>query len=141
MKELSWDEVMKITDILANKINGSNFHPDWLVGLARGGWIPTRLLSDKITVKKLASIGITYTDSERKVLEAYSLPSMIQKGQKILLIEDRLESGKSLKKAKEIFETKGIIVKTACYFIMTKSVITPDFFLDLNDEDIIFPWE
>ena len=112
-----------------------------LIGLARGGWIPTRLLSDRLNVKEIASIGIGYEDEARTKLKAYALPGLARTGLKVLLIEDRLESGKSLRKAFEILCEQGAAVKTAAYFSRTDSVMTPDYCLCQTNDDIIFPWE
>jgi len=140
-KKLTWHAVLKLSDQLAAKIEDSGIEFDVLIGLARGGWVPTRLLSERLNVKRIASIGISYEDEERTKLTAYSMPSPIEKGQKILLIEDRLESGKSLKKATEIFKSQGADIKTACFFTSADSVIRPDYILEETDNQIIFPWE
>ena len=140
-KKLSWEEVLKLSDQLADKIRQSGTEIDILVGLARGGWVPTRLLSDRLQVKKLASIGIGYEDAARTKLNAYSLPGLVGVPSNILLIEDRLESGKSLQKAVEILAGHGVGIKTACYFFRPDSVLVPDYYIEQNDDDIIFPWE
>ena len=140
-EKLSWEEVLKLSDTLANKIKISGFEPQLLVALARGGWIPARLLSDRLGVKRLVSIGLAYEDAARTKLVPYSLPGEPTKGQKILLIEDRLESGRSLKRAAEILLEQGAIVKTACYFFRQDSVVEPDYYETQTDSDIIFPWE
>ncbi|MCD6164911.1 MAG: hypothetical protein J7J30_05730 [Candidatus Odinarchaeota archaeon] len=41
-----WDDVYELTLKVAEKIMKSGFSPDILVGIARGGWIVARLLSD-----------------------------------------------------------------------------------------------
>ena len=137
----TWEEVLQLSDKLANKIKETGIQIDILIGLARGGWIPTRLLSDRLGVKRITSIGLAYEDTSRTELVAYSLPAEIKRGQYILLIEDRLESGRSLKRATEILEERGALVLTACYFFRSDSVVTPDFYVDQTDDDIIFPWE
>jgi hypoxanthine phosphoribosyltransferase len=141
VKRLTWQAVLKLSDLLANKIVDSGTEFDMLVGLARGGLIPSRLLSDRLNVKKVASIGISYEGSGRTNPMVYSLPSPVKKGQKILLIEDRIESGKSLKKAMEILDSQGAVTHTACYFSSNSSVLRPDYYLHETDDDIIFPWE
>ena len=93
---MTFPEILSFTSDLARKIEESGYHPDYLVGLARGGWIPTRLLSDALGVKEILSVGMRYADATRTSLVAYSLPAPMPTGKRLLLIEDCLESGKSL---------------------------------------------
>ena len=120
---LDFDEVKIQAQQLAEAIRRSGFNPTYIVGLARGGWIPARLLSDCLGVKKLLSFGVTYADSTRSQLTAYSLPEPFPKADKVLLVEDCLESGKSLELAVELFRAEGNTVRSACFFITKKTVL------------------
>ena len=60
---------------------------------------------------------------------------------KILLVEDMIETGKSLIIAKEYLESKGAKVKTACLYTMPMSEIIPDYFLKEVPTPLPFPWE
>jgi uncharacterized protein len=141
MKKITWLEFETLIKDLSGKILVDKFNPTILIALARGGWVPTRFLSNSLKIKQLASIGLTYSDETRTNLVSYSFPEPIGSIDKILLIEDRLETGRSLVEAKKIFELKGAEVKTACLYIRSDSIIRPDYFLDSIDENIIFPWE
>ncbi len=141
IQKASWLEIDRWTVELADIIKQSEFRPTLLIALARGGWIPTRLLSNFLLVNRITSIGLTYKDSQRKELVAYSFPEPIAEGEKILLIEDRLETGKSLIKAVEMLKSRNADVRTACFFIRTDSLIKPDYYLKKIDDEIIFPWE
>ena len=63
------------------------------------------------------------------------------KGKTILLVEDMLETGRSLVVAKNYLEEKGATVKTVCLYTLPISEITPDYFLREVDAVIEFPWE
>ena len=63
------------------------------------------------------------------------------KDKKILLVEDVLETGRSLIVGKQYLESKGSIVKTVCYFILPESEIIADFYIEKIIERPIFPWE
>jgi hypoxanthine phosphoribosyltransferase len=103
--------------------------------------VPTRLLSDILDVKRIASIGLTYTDSRRTRLGSYSLPQPIDRGHVLLLIEDVLETGASLVHARNILADMGAAVRTASLWYRAKSIIVPDFSLGLRDDQLSFPWE
>ena len=86
-------------------------------------------------------LGIKYEDETRTKLITYSKPSIPKECKKILLVEDMLESGKSIKWAYEYYSNQGYDVKTACLFIMKKTEFIPDFYIKTIDEKIRFPWE
>ena len=103
--------------------------------------MPARLLSDHIGVKKISSIGITYTDSSRSRREVYTIPDPIGSNDRIILIEDALESGRSLVEARDLLVSKGATVWTAALYHRPDSVVIPDFSLGLLDSIPQFPWE
>lgn len=119
----------------------SNFQADLLVGVARGGWVPTRLLSDELGVKFLASIGVTYSNAERTDLITYSVPEPIKDGTRILLIEDILESGNSVQYARRHFESRGADVRTAAFYFTERTLVRPDYSLGCVPDVPILPWE
>ena len=141
IKKLNWEEFVGLTNQLAAKILASGIRIEMLVGLARGGLIPARLLSDRLGVNKISSIGLRYEDESRTQLSFYSLPSPIIVGQNVLLIEDFLESGNSLVKATELFKVQGAFVNTASIFVGLKSIVIPDFYVIKSAMPVSFPWE
>ena len=62
-------------------------------------------------------------------------------GHNILLVEDALESGKSLIAAKKNLESKGAIVQTLALYILPGSEIKPDYYLETKEQIPKFPWE
>ncbi|MCX8163633.1 MAG: phosphoribosyltransferase family protein, partial [Candidatus Micrarchaeota archaeon] len=53
---LDWKDIEVLCYKLSKKIKKENFKPDLLVGLARGGLVPTRILSDILNIKNVAII-------------------------------------------------------------------------------------
>ena len=138
---MEWDEFNENIKQLGKIINREVFKPDIIIAIARGGWIPTRYLSDLLHTKKIGSIGIKYEDETRTKLSTYSKPSIPKECKKILLVEDMLESGNSIKWAYEYYSNHGYDVKTACLFIMKKTEFIPNFYVKIIDDKIRFPWE
>lgn len=132
---MNWEEFSVETDKLSSKVD---FTPDIIVGLVRGGLVPARMLSSKLKVKEIYCLTIKKIGNERKVTNEI-LDDLVNK--KILLIEDMLETGKSLQVAKEYLESKGASVKTACLYTMSISEIKPDFYIKELSEVTKFPWE
>ena len=127
---------------LENKINALsaqiNYSPDIIIGIVRGGIIPARLLSNSLKVKDMYCITVKKIGNERKVTSDV-LEELQDKN--ILLVEDILETGKSLIVAKKHLVKKGAVVKTACLYIMPNSEIKPDYYLKEIREVAKFPWE
>ena len=138
---LDWADAMRLSSELATVILESDFAADLLVAVARGGWVPTRLLSNELNVKYLASIGVTYSDNDRKELVIYSVPQPIRKGANILLVEDILESGRSLEHCRHHFEASGAVVRTACFYFSDRTIVEPDYSLGRVSIAPALPWE
>lgn len=129
-----WEQFNKDIQELSSKID---FTPDIIIGIVRGGIIPARLLSTCLKVKEMYCLTVKKIGKDRKV---FSEIKEDLKNRNILLVEDMLETGKSLIEAKKYLESKGVIVKTCCLFIMLISEIEPDYYLKLIDKPINFPW-
>jgi len=132
---MNWKILTKELKELSNKIS---YTPDIIVGITRGGLIPARILSTNLNVKDMFCISVKKFNEERKVLTQI-LDNINNKN--VLLVEDMLETGKSLIVAKKYLESKGAIVKTCCLYTMDISEITPDFYLNKINKVESFPWE
>ncbi len=124
--------------LLSRKIKKFGYKPDMIIGILRGGAIPARYLSKALDVKKMSAIEVIKDGEGRRVVAA---PTYDLEGLKILLVEDMLESGKSLDVGEKYLESKGAIVKTACFYIMPQSEIEPDLYLEEIEDVVDFPWE
>uniref|UniRef100_A0A7C3MK37 Phosphoribosyltransferase n=1 Tax=Dictyoglomus thermophilum TaxID=14 RepID=A0A7C3MK37_DICTH len=141
----SWEEIYNLCLDLADEINKNKFNPEVIVGIARGGWIPARILSDLLGNSYTANLKI---DFYRGVGETKERPiitqtiSTIVEGKKVLIADDVADSGKSLKVAKEHLEQCGATqVKIATIYYKPWSIIKPDFYIKETEAWIIFPWE
>jgi len=115
-----------------------NYRPDIIVGMTRGGVIPARLLASELQVEEMFCLTVRKDGNERKVMTEV-LDDLVNED--ILLVEDALESGRSLIVAKRYLESKGAKVKTASLYYTSVSEITPDFTLQRTDTIPKFPWE
>jgi len=132
---MTWTVFKKEILSLSQKID---FKPDILVGIVRGGLVPTRLLSNILKVKNVYCLTVNKIAQKRKVQTEIKVNL---KNKKILLIEDILETGKSLIEAKKYLELQGANIKTASLYIMPRSEIKPDFYLKTIYNLVKFPWE
>lgn len=132
---MSWEELEKEISDLSSKIREPF---DIIVGIVRGGIVPARMLSKRLKVNSMYCLTVKKLGNERKVMNEISEDI---RGKNIILIEDMIETGRSLIATKEYLEEKGAFVKTACLYIMPISEIKPDYFLKEVKEVISFPWE
>lgn len=133
--KMQWLELEQEIKLLSQKITEK---PDILIGIVRGGLVPARLLSSLLHVKKMHCLSVEKMNDERKVVTEITEDLH---GKHIVLIEDILETGKSLNVAKVYLESKGAIIKTACLYTLPTTQFKPDYFLRKIPEVIQFPWE
>ena len=141
----SWEEAYDSCLFLYEQIERSGFYPDVIVGIARGGWIPARLLSDFFTNSFTANMKIEFYG---KIGEKKQEPKITQqigidiKGKKVLLVDDVADTGESLKVAiQHVKELGASEVKTATIFYKPHSVIKPDYFVRVTDSWVVYAWE
>ena len=125
------NEIQKLSEKITDK-------PDIIIGITRGGLVPARLLSTYLKVKKMHCISVVKNNEERSVVTEIT-EDMSNK--KVLLVEDMLETVRSLVVTKAYLEKKGANVKTACLYTMPISEIKPDYYLKEVDSVLEFPWE
>ena len=132
---MNWSTFQQEIELLSQKIE-EKF--DMIVGITRGGVVPARILSSLLKVPKMVCLSVEKQGGERKVVTEL-LDDL--SGKTILLVEDMLETGRSLIVAKHYLESKGAQVKTACLYTMPKSDVKPDYFLKEVKKVVEFPWE
>jgi hypoxanthine phosphoribosyltransferase len=130
-------QVRNLSDI----IRADFFAPDIIVGVARGGWPPAMLLSRALNVKRLCSYGLTYTDETRTTISIYQKVERAADVQKILVVEDFIESGKCIKHAIDSLTTDTTDVRTASLGYLEKTILIPTYNLGCVAEIPKLPWD
>ncbi len=151
MKEtkLTWKGFEKLTDILCEKIKEKKNEYKWIIGLARGGLIPSTTLSHKLGVNLGVFSISSYNGKEKVKFQKDLYVSMIgqfKPNEKVLIIDDIADSGESLSETVKSIKKIDPDVKqidTAVLYYKPKSIITPTYYSKKikNDDWIIFPWE
>lgn len=133
---MNWDEFDREVRKLAALI--CDFKPDVVVGIARGGVVPAVIISKVLGVRDMYVLKMR-REGEKRTIMAETVPDL--SGKNVLLVEDMIETGKSLIVASEYTNAKGAHTKTACLYTMPTSEIRPDYSLKEIPEPIRFPWE
>ncbi|MHA1769380.1 MAG: phosphoribosyltransferase [Candidatus Thorarchaeota archaeon] len=142
---LSWRDVYNLTLQLSERIVMSNFRPDIIVGIARGGWIPARILSDVLYANALQNIRIEYyTDvgvkgKNPQITQPLS-GTLAEKN--ILLVDEVADTGDSLHTAIEHIKSLGAAsLRSAVLHLKPTSRVVPDYYMVLTDSWTVYPWE
>jgi hypoxanthine phosphoribosyltransferase len=97
---LTWDDVQRLTEAVADKIAASGFTPDLLAAVSRGGFDPARILSDQLGVRRLASLQVVYYTgvNERSDMPEVRYPLNADiTDMSVLVVDDVADSGNSLR--------------------------------------------
>ena len=142
---MDWDMFYGLAKKVGDKINKSNYKPDVIIGLARGGWVLARVLCDFIGVKDLVSLkvehwGVTATpDGTAKLKNEINVDL---KGKKVLVVDDITDTGESMRVAIEYIKSLGPAeVRTASLQHLTCAKFKSDYVGEERDWIwVIFPW-
>ncbi|MEQ9715673.1 MAG: phosphoribosyltransferase [Candidatus Asgardarchaeia archaeon] len=142
---LSWDEAYEMAIKLSEKIRASNFVPDVIIGISRGGLVVARMLSDLLDVDSVGSVRIRFYRQVGKTMDKpiVSQPVNIRiENKRVLLCDDVSDTGVSLKAAYEhLLERKPEIIKTATLHYKPRTIFVPDYHVAVTSKWIIYPWE
>tara|TARA_B100000700_G_C14841853_1_gene759614 strand:+ start:75 stop:596 length:522 start_codon:yes stop_codon:yes gene_type:complete len=139
---------------LADNIYKSGFEPDIVVGIWRGGSIPAITIHEYLRyrgIPALSSVIITrsynnigqqsehvYIDISNKVLDNLKIAD------KILIVDDVLDTGKTLEEIYKFFNMNDILGKVkiaSVYYKPATSSIFPDYYIHDTNKWIVFPHE
>lgn len=142
---MDWDLFYSLSKKVAQKIIDSGYKPDFMVGLARGGWVLSRVLCDFLGIKDLISLkvehwGVTATpDGKARLKYPFSIDLS---GRRVLVVDDITDTGESMHLATEYVMTLNPgEVRTATLRHIEGSTFVPNYFGDeISWRWVIFPW-
>jgi hypothetical protein len=141
----TWNQIYTMLLSLAVNINKSEFEPDLIVGVSRGGWIPARILADLLDNPNLASVGAEFYSGISVTRSAPVLThpvSISVDKRKVLVVDEVVDTGKSLKLVREHLVGQGAEeVRIATVYLKPGSAIKPDYWEKETRMWIVFPWE
>ncbi len=127
-----WRRVVRLARALAFQIRVAGFEPDLIVAIARGGYVPARLLADYLGVMNLASFRI-----EHYIRGAHKQPAARVKyplaadvaGLRVLVVDDVGDTGDTFLVAIEHIREHGepAAIRTAVLHRKVGCRFTPDF--------------
>ncbi len=144
----NWDYIYNLCRNISTEIKHSEYEPDIIIALARGGWFAGRVLCDFLGLDDLSSlkvehyIGTTAIDSGEPYIK-YPLSDNVIEGKKVLIVDDIVDTGESMLSAKAYVEgRKPREVRTASLQYLGSSKIDPDYVGERLEDWawIVYPW-
>lgn len=143
---VSWQRVYHLCERLCQRVRRDGFQPDAIIGIARGGYTPARVLADFFGVMNLAALKIEHyrgTRKSRRASVVHPLPEAFA-GRRVLLVDDVSDSGDTFEVALRHVAGHGRIddLRTAVLHHKVTSSRVPDYFAQKITvwRWIIYPW-
>jgi xanthine phosphoribosyltransferase len=141
----SWQDFDEHIQILKHCILRSQWIPDYIVGVKRGGLIPAITLSH-IFNKPFIMVSCQLRDSEDKEVKLYEMEEL-SKDKKILIVDDICDRGLTFQKIKDQLLIKNFSnIKTCSLMHNANQIFNVDYYAELidrltDDSWFVFPWE
>ena len=142
---LTWAELGEVTEHLAKQVVDSGFRPNVVIAIARGGLVIAGSMTYALDVKLVDAINVEfYVDINETrpdpILLAPMLDSASIAEQKILVVDDVADSGRTLALVLKLLRGFGADVRSAVLYHKPRSIVTPDYSWRRTDAWITFPW-
>ncbi|MDJ0892488.1 MAG: phosphoribosyltransferase [Gammaproteobacteria bacterium] len=143
---ISWARFYSLCRRLVARIDASGFRPEVIVAIARGGYMPARVLADFFGVMDLATFRIehyrrTQKRPETRVIDPLTVDVTRRR---VLLVDDVSDSGDTFEAAIRHINERGTPaeLRTAAIHHKIVSRYTPDFFAARVKtwHWLIYPW-
>jgi len=145
-KIVTFGEVHKMINRVSKEVQASGYKPTTIVGLARGGWIPARLMCDFLGITDLLSLKVEHWLQTGRTKDEATIryPLNIDFSEKILLVVDDItDTGKSLMVSTEyLSRLNPSEIRTVTMQYIPTSKFRPDYFAEEVKDWVwfIYPW-
>lgn len=143
----NWEYIYGLCRDVSDEIKTSEFEPDVVVALARGGWFAGRCVCDFLGLDDLTSLKMEhYVGTAQKSGEPeirYPMPEGSVEGKDVLIIDDIADTGGSIQRAHEYVTERGAgDVRTATLQLLQTSEFQPDHIGERLNEWawVVYPW-
>ena len=143
---ISWGRFYGLCRRLVAGIDAAGFRPDLIVAIARGGYMPGRVLADFFGLMALSSFRIEhYRGTQKQALTRVIDPLTVDlTGRRVLLVDDVSDSGDTFEVAISHVRERGTPaeLRTATIHHKVVSRYVPDFYAAkvTSWRWIIYPW-
>ncbi|MEM4476290.1 MAG: phosphoribosyltransferase [Desulfurococcaceae archaeon] len=145
---IPWSTALRYCYELAMKVLESNYMPQLIVAISRGGLIPARIVSDVLGVYELYAVRSTLymhgkAIGSKPLINAH-LPVELIKGRRVLIVDEVVDTGTTMVNTIDClrkldpFEVRTAVI----HYKSSKSVYRPDYYIaELKEwKWIYYPW-
>jgi len=130
---------------LAHMIKKSDFQPDIVLSIARGGFFLGAALGYALGVKNSFTMSVEfYTGVDQRLPMPVVLPPVPNKvdlnGATVLIADDVADSGETLRLVMDFWQGTVKEARSVVLYEKSRSVVKPDFSWRMTDKWIEFPW-
>ena len=142
---LGWHGFGEASRELAAQVQQSGFVPDMVVAIARGGLLLAGSVAYALDVKSCGAINVEfYTGVDLRLDEPVLLSPMLDTpsvaGQRVLLVDDVSDSGRTLAMVLELLLNAQADVRSLCLYSKPETLLEPDYVWRKTSKWIAFPW-
>lgn len=141
----SWEEMGDATFNLAKNILEDDKHFDRIITLAKSGWTWTRTLADYLNMDEIGTLRVKFYSD---INQTFAEPKITQptscsvEGEDVLLFDEVIDSGESIKVAKSHLLSSGATsVQVATLCLKPRSIYTPEYYAFATSAWVVFPHE
>jgi hypoxanthine phosphoribosyltransferase len=143
----NWEYIYGLCRDVSDEVKASEFEPDVVVALARGGWFAGRCLCDFLGLNDLTSLKMEhYVGTAQKSGEPevrYPMPEGSVEGKDVLIIDDIADTGGSIEHAhKYVQDRDANEIRTATLQLLQTSEFDPDYVGERLEQWawVVYPW-
>ncbi len=143
MMKLGWDQFHRDCEVLAEKVRASGRAYDKLLCITRGGVFVGGLLGHMLGLRNITTIALKLYDFDQmgQVVEQLSAPDLPLPGSRLLVVDDLLDSGRTLSYIVEKWGEEYAI-DIAVLYDKGNGELRPAFTAkEIPNEWVAFPWE
>ncbi|MCD6570756.1 MAG: phosphoribosyltransferase [Deltaproteobacteria bacterium] len=143
---LSWEDVEALVWDIFMSLVSAPYDPDVIIGVARGGLAPARILVDYLQKKYICTIQMGHWDNKKMLTERpvliYPLPDIDLKDKRVLVVDDICDEGDTMVEVEKYLADKVGDIKIAVLVRKSDSQFIPNYCPKVMDEWrwVFFPW-
>jgi len=144
IRYVSWSEIHRALSVLANSVR-STFNPEVVVAIAKGGLIPSRIIADLLMIEEMGFIEVKFYKAiglrgEKPFIKYLALPAL--RDRNVLVVDDVIDSGRTIQLVIDALSSYAPrSMKTLVLYLKPWAAFTPDYYYEVTNEWIVFPWE